>query len=77
MRIHSTIPWKKIKHGLYLFTLLLLTGFSLLIFFQSLANFKNLDYLNQQLQKFHLSALILLGAAAFVSLLVIDSKQEK
>ena len=68
MRIHSTISWKKIKHGLYLFTLLLLTGFSLLIFFQSLANFKNLDYLNQQLQKFHLSALILLGAAAFVSL---------
>ncbi len=69
-----SINWEKIKHILYLISIFILFGFSLLIFFQSATNFTLMDYLEEVMSKPQLTASLLFGAAVYISIFLLISK---
>ena len=72
----NTMPkyWDKIKHTLYLITILILLGMSLIIFKQSISNFYLMDYLKDFTSPGKLSLLLFLGASFFVCIFLLIGK---
>ena len=69
-----SINWSKIKHILYLISIFLLFGFSLLIFFQSTTNFTLMDYLGEVMSQPQLTASLFFGAALYISVFLLITK---
>ena len=69
-----SINWEKIKHVLYLISIFILLGLSILVFCHSTKSILLLDYLKEILSERQLSLTILCGAAFFLSILVFISK---
>lgn len=74
MQSAISIKWEKIKHILYLISIFILLGLSVLIFIQSISNFTLLDYLETVLSERQLSATIILGAALFFCFFLLIGK---
>ena len=74
MQKNNFIHWKKIKHGLYLISILILLWLSLTVFFQSASNFVLLDSLKEILEPCQLSLAILSGAGLLISIFLIIGK---
>ena len=74
MQKNISINFEKIKHLLYLISILILFGFSLLIFVQSTTNFTFMDYLEKFMSKPRLTAALLLGAAFLLCIFLIIGK---
>lgn len=71
MQKKMPIIWEKIKHILYLISILILLGFSAIIFIQSFSNYAMLDYLKDIMSPRKLSATLLLGAAVFIGIFLL------
>ena len=65
---------EKGKHWLYLFTIMLLLGFSLLILYQSVTDYSMVDYLDQILNLNQLSLVYLFGASCFLGIFLLMGK---
>lgn len=74
MKKSISIDIEKIKHILYLISMLILFGFSLIIFFQSTTNFTLMDYLEDFMSEPKLTAVLLLGAAFLICFFLIIGK---
>ena len=74
--MRNTMPkyWDKIKHILYLISILILLGLSLIIFKQSISNFYLMDYLKDFLNPGKLSLMLLFGASFFVCIFLLIGK---
>ena len=66
--------YEKLKHWLYLFTILLLLGFSFLILYQSITDYSMVDYLDHILSPGQLSVVYLLGAGVFLCIFLLIGK---
>lgn len=65
---------EKLKHVLYLISIFILLGLSILVFYHSAKSFLLLDYLKDILNEQHLSLMILCGSAFLLSALLFISK---
>ena len=74
MQKNLFIHWEKIKHLLYLISILILLVLSLTVFFQSVSNFVLLDSLKDILEPEQLSLTILSGAGLLISLFLMIGK---
>ena len=74
MKKESSFVYEKIKHILYLISILILVSFSLFIFFHSINDFTLLSHLDDFINPTQLSLSILLGAAFLVSLFIFIGK---
>ena len=63
-----SINWEKIKHILYIISILILLGLSAIVFVQSVSNFTLLDHLEDIISPRILSLTLIFGAALFISL---------
>ena len=74
MSKNFSINWEKIKHILYIISILILLGLSVIVFVQSISNFTLLDHLEDVMNLQNLSLTMLLGAALFISLFLLIGK---
>ena len=74
MSKNFSINWEKIKHILYIISILILLGLSVIVFVQSVSNFTLLDHLEDVMNPRNLSLTMLLGAALFISLFLLIGK---
>lgn len=74
MQNTKSMNWEKIKHILYIISILILLGLSAIVFVQSLSNFTLLDYLGNVMSPKKLSITLIFGAALFISLFLLIGK---
>ena len=75
MKNSISINWEKIKHLLYLISIFILFGFSLIIFFQSTTNFTLMDYLEEVMSPTQLTLSLLFGAALYISVFLLIGRR--
>lgn len=74
MKKNNSINIEKIKHILYVISMLILFGFSILVFFQSTTNFTLMDHLEDVISQPKLTATLFLGAALLVCIFLLIGK---
>jgi len=74
MKKNNSINIEKIKHILYVISMLILFAFSILIFFQSTTNFTLMDHLEDVISQPKLTATLFLGAALLVCIFLLIGK---
>ena len=75
MQNNFSIHWEKTKHVLYLMTIFILLGFTLLILGQSITDYTLLDYLNTLMKPWQLSVTMALGATLLIAIFLFIGKQ--
>ena len=68
------INLEKIKHFLYIISILILLGLSAIVFVQSVSNFTLLDHLEDIMRPRSLSLTLIFGAALFIALFLLIGK---
>lgn len=74
MSNNFSINWEKMKHLLYIISILILLGLSATVFVQSVSNFILLDHLEDVMNPRNLSLTLIFGAALFISLFLLIGK---
>ena len=74
MSKNFSMNWEKIKHILYIISVLIFLGLSAIVFVQSVSNFTLLDHLEDIISPRILSLTLIFGAALFIALFLLIGK---